>query len=229
LKAAKLWARDENVHVRRLASEGSRPRLPWGIRLQRFVEDPGPILPLLETLRDDPSEYVRRSVANNLNDIAKDHADVVVRVARSWLKGAAIPQQRLVRHACRSLIKDGHAGALAIFGVHPANLQDCDLKIDAKKISLGDTLGMTLELQGGPKSQKLVIDYVMHYLRANGSLSEKVFKWTELEIGPNERKHIGKKHAYRKVTTRKDYPGTQAISVRINGKDFSRVEFELSV
>lgn len=110
------WALDDNYHVRRLVSEGSRPRLPWAMQLQELIRDPSPILPLLEKLRDDPSEYVRRSVANNLNDIAKDHPDTVAGIAEKWLKGATPERQKLVRHACRTLIKQGHQRTLLALG-----------------------------------------------------------------------------------------------------------------
>jgi 3-methyladenine DNA glycosylase AlkC len=110
------WTQDPNQHVRRLVSEGTRPRLPWAMRLPVFIEDPSPLIPLLDALKDDEEEYVRRSVSNNLNDIAKDHPDVVAGIARQWLKGASKNRQRLVRHACRTLIKQGHKETLAALG-----------------------------------------------------------------------------------------------------------------
>ncbi len=122
LKIARQWAEDDNYHVRRFASEGTRPRLPWGLRLQSFVEDPQPLLPLLTRLRDDPSEYVRRSVANSLNDIAKDHPDLIAGIAADWLQDAPKDRVRLVKHACRTLIKAGHAPTLEALGYGPAEV-----------------------------------------------------------------------------------------------------------
>jgi len=229
LKAARGWAADPNLHVRRLASEGSRPRLPWGIRLHDFVRDPAPLLPILEALRDDPHEYVRRSVANNLNDIAKDHPDLVAEIARDWLKGAGRDRARLVKHACRSLIKSGHAGALAAFGFEPPDLRDCTFAIDTDAITLGDNLGLSLTLTAATGPQKLAIDYVLHFLRANGKHSAKVFKWTELTLAAGEARTLTKMHPYKKVTTRRDYPGTQRISVQINGQALGEHSFELTL
>lgn len=223
------WARSDNVHVRRLASEGSRPRLPWGIRLHDFVADPSPVLPVLETLRDDPSEYVRRSVANNLNDIAKDHADLVAGLAVDWLDGATAARRRLVKHACRTLIKDGHPGALAAFGFGAPDLDECCLTIGSDKVTVGDTMEMTLKIAAKGEPQKLLVDYVLHFMRANGKLSAKVFKWTEITLAEGEARILTKNHAYRKVTTRKDYPGLQMVTVQVNGVDMGGPAFELTL
>ena len=229
LNVVKTWAQDENVHVRRLASEGSRPRLPWGIRLHGLVEDPSPLLPILTALRDDPSEYVRRSVANNLNDIAKDHPDLVAGLALDWLVDASPERKRLVKHACRTLIKQGHAGALAAFGFTTPDLLKCEVSVGAEAFNVGDTMDISLSLsaRGGP--QRLLIDYVIHFMRANGRLSPKVFKWTEITLAQGENLMLNKAHKYRKVTTRKDYPGLQRLTVQINGQDMGGPEFELSL
>lgn len=228
LQAATQWASDANVHVRRLASEGSRPRLPWGIRLQGFVANPAPILPILTKLRDDPSEYVRRSVANNLNDIAKDHPDLVSEIAVDWLKTTDEQRRRLVRHACRSLIKDGHAATLAAFGFQAPDLRRCAVTLSGNAVHVGDILGINLNLTGGDRPQKLSIDYVMHFMRANGKTSPKVFKWKVVSLKAHEALSLTKMHSYKKVTTRKDYPGQQRVSVRINGVDFDGPTYELS-
>lgn len=227
LKTAMRWAEDENVHVRRLASEGSRPLLPWGIKLHSFVEDPGPLLPLLNKIKDDPEEYVRRSVANNLNDIAKSHPDRVADIATEWLKEPTKSRQRLVKHACRTLIKNAHPGALAAFGYTPPVLRNLSLNVP-DRVELGETLPIELKLESG-KDQKLLIDYVIHFMRANGSLSPKVFKWTEISVSSDEQVSLSKSHPYRKVTTRKDYPGRQLLSVQINGKEVARREFDFTV
>ena len=134
------WAHDPNHHVRRLVSEGTRPRLPWGMRLSAFVEDLTPILPLLESLKDDPEEYVRRSVANNLNDIAKDHPDLVAQTAARWLVGASKERTRLVKHACRTLIKQGHPATLAALGFGPPQVVLDVLTVATPMVCLGDAL-----------------------------------------------------------------------------------------
>lgn len=229
LKTALRWSESDNYHIRRLASEGSRPLLPWGIRLQSFVDDPSPILPILENLRDDPEDYVRRSVANNLNDIAKNQPDLVVKIAEDWSANADKNRQRLVKHACRTLIKAGHPGALAVFGFTTPDLAECDLKISSPTVRLGDELTLTLTVTAKSGPQNMLIDYVLHFMRANGQLSPKVFKWTETTLKPGETRVFRKTHSYRKVTTRKDYPGRQKLSVQINGVSVAELPFDLKV
>ncbi|MEE4016013.1 DNA alkylation repair protein [Roseibium sp. FZY0029] len=222
------WVKDESVHVRRLVSEGTRPRLPWGMRLQALMADPTPTLPLLEALKDDPEDYVRRSVANHLNDIAKDHPDLVAGIAKSWLKDADKPREKLVRHACRSLIKQGHTATLDAFGLNPPEIRVEGPQITTPEIAYGDVVGFNVELVStGRKPQDLVIDYLIHFRKANGTLAPKVFKWTKMTLDPGERLTLSRSHAIRPITTRVYYGGTQAVSLRINGKDFGFSEFEL--
>ena len=197
--------------------------------MHRFVKDPTPVLPILTALRDDPCEFVRRSVANNLNDIAKDHPDLVASIAVDWMKSGGSDRNRLVRHACRTLIKDGHPATLAAFGFAAPKLKHCAVTLSADRVAVGDNLDISLELVGSDQSQTLLIDYVLHFMRANGKLSPKVFKWTELNLARDETRTLVKSHPYRKVTTRKDYPGRQRVSVRINGQDFHGPAFDLTV
>ncbi len=222
------WVKDESVHVRRLVSEGTRPRLPWGMRLQALVADPAPTLPLLEALKDDPEDYVRRSVANHLNDIAKDHPELVADIAKRWLKGADRNREKLVRHACRSLIKQGHTATLEAFGLNPPEIRVEGPQVLTTEVAYGDALGFNIELVStSSKTQDLVIDYLIHFRKANGTLAPKVFKWTKLTLAPGERLTLSRSHAIRPITTRVYYGGAQAISLRINGKDFGFSEFEL--
>ncbi len=222
------WVKDESVHVRRLVSEGTRPRLPWGMRLQALVADPAPTLPLLEALKDDPEDYVRRSVANHLNDIAKDHPELMADIAKRWLKGADRNREKLVRHACRSLIKQGHTATLEAFGLNPPEIRFEGPQVLTTEVAYGDALGFNIELVStSSKTQDLVIDYLIHFRKANGTLAPKVFKWTKLTLAPGERLTLSRSHAIRPITTRVYYGGTQAISLRINGKDFGFSEFEL--
>ncbi|MDA8747239.1 DNA alkylation repair protein [Litoreibacter sp.] len=227
MAAALRWAKDDNHHVRRLASEGSRPLLPWGIKLHGFVQDPSALIPLLTGLRDDPSEYVRRSVANNLNDISKNQPDLIADLARDWLKQASPDRAKLVKHACRGLIKQGHTGALAAFGFPPPDLVDVDLTCP-HEVVLGDKMPITLRFRAR-KDQKLLIDYVLHFMRANGKLSAKVFKWTEKTVSAGEDVQLEKAHPYKVVTTRKDYPGAQKLGVQINGQTVVEMPFELKI
>lgn len=221
------WSRDDNHHVRRLASEGSRPLLPWGIKLHDFVRDPSPMLPVLTRLRDDPSEYVRKSVANHLNDISKDHPDLISELAFDWLNDAPATRVKLVKHACRGLIKAGNPKALAAFGYGAPKLSNICLEIP-DQVSLGDRLDIQLSFRSDAK-QILLIDYVIHFMRANGKLSPKVFKWTEKKVAADQDILIEKSHAYKKVTTRKDYAGMQMLSVQINGQEIARKPFEFSL
>lgn len=222
------WVKDESVHVRRLVSEGTRPRLPWGMRLQALVADPTPTLPLLEALKDDPEDYVRRSVANHLNDIAKDHPELVADIAKRWLKGADRNREKLVRHACRSLIKQGHTATLEAFGLNPPEIRVEGPQVLTTEVAYGDALGFNIELVStSSKTQDLVIDYLIHFRKANGTLAPKVFKWTKLTLAPGERLTLSRSHAIRPITTRVYYGGKQVVSLRINGQDFGFSEFEL--
>jgi len=222
------WVYDENAHVRRLVSEGTRPFLPWGLRLHHLADDPSLILPLLTHLRDDKSEYVRRSVANNLNDIAKPHPNLVARIARQWWQDGDKNRTRLIKHACRTLLKNGHPGALALFGYPPASLDKVSLALSAKQVAIGDLLEIVLSLSNPLKQmQNLLVDYAVYHQKANGTLSPKVFKWRSFELLPNERKTFCKAHSFKLVTTRKYYPGEHRIEILINGESQCEQVFEL--
>lgn len=230
LDKAMDWAGHENFHVRRLASEGSRPRLPWGLQLGHFVADPAPLLPLLETLKGDSEEYVRRSVANNINDIAKDHPDVVAELAARWMKGANKNTGRMVRHACRTLIKKGHGPTLAALGYGKPKIRVDEFAITTPSVKLGNSLNFDLELTStGKKTQPLIIDFAIHYQRANGELSPKVYKWKVLDIKAGETLSMTKKQAIRQITTRVFHPGTHGLEVQVNGDKVAMGTFELAL
>ena len=225
------WAGHEHHGVRRLASEGCRPRLPWGIRLHDLVEDPAPILPILEKLKHDPSEAVRRSVANNLNDISKDNPGVVLVTLRDW--NAAEPGDKeiawITGHALRTLIKAGDVQALALLG-YAADPQIAvrDVRVEPDRVAMGEAVTLSYELEStGDTDQKLMIDYVVYLLRASGRQSAKVFKHKKITLKPGQVVRLQKKQSFRPITTRKYYPGGQAIAPQINGRLFDRVEFEL--
>jgi len=221
------WAEHENEHVRRLSSEGSRPRLPWAMRLPIFVKDPRPLLPLLEKLKDDPSEYVRRSVANHLNDIAKDHPELVAEIAQQWFPGASPQRQKLVRHACRTLIKQGDQKILQVLGYEKPVL-DCQLKVLTPKVLFGTFLRFEIVLTSTKnKAQALIIDYVIHHQKANGLTSPKVFKWKTITLKADQLHYAEKKHAMKKITTRVYYPGLHRLEIAINGLKLDSGEFEL--
>lgn len=223
------WAGHENAQVRRLASEGCRPRLPWGIRLSGLQADPSPILLVLQQLRHDPSESVRRSVANNLNDISKDNPDVVVEVLRQWQADGNDGIRWIARHALRTLLKQGHPPALELLGypIQPA-IAVRNLTVQPGTVPMGGELAFSFEIESlGKQAQKLMIDYVLYSTKANGELSPKVWKLTKRTIQPGQVLPISGKHSFRPVTTRKQYAGDHAIQPKINGLEFECVRFIL--
>jgi len=216
--ALKEWAHDEDLHVRRLVSEGTRTRLPWGQRLQSLVEDPSPVLPLLEALRDDPEEYVRRSVANNLNDIAKDHPELAVQVCRAWLEDAPEPRRRLVQHALRGLIKQGYPPALELLGFGPAEIEVVRFT-GPEQAEIGGVARLELELRStASRPQQLVIDYTLHFPGARGRTNRKVFKWCTATVDPEATLTRARQHSFRPVSTRRTLPGAQRFELLINGE-----------
>jgi 3-methyladenine DNA glycosylase AlkC len=222
------WVMDPSHHVRRLVSEGTRPRLPWAMRLPSLIANPRPILPLLGALRDDPAEYVRLSVSNNLNDIAKDHPDLVASIAQDWMKGADGQRQRLLRHACRTLIKQGHPATLDVFGLRPPQVEIIQLSIEADVVLFGGALIFAVELRSTSESaQSLVIDYVLHFAKGNGGRVGKVFKWKNLTLPAGQILALHRSHPIRPISTRRYYEGRQALSLRVNGQDMGLVEFVL--
>ena len=222
------WVHDPSFHVRRLVSEGTRPRLPWGMRLHQFVKDPTPTLALLEHLKDDPSEYVRRSVANHLNDITKDHADLALATLRRWQEGASPERWWMIRHALRSLVKAGHPQALVLLGFGEASVSLVGFQVEPTVVGLGEVVTFTFTLRNdAAAAQDLLIDYLVHYVKANGNTSPKVFKLTTRTLAPGETVTIEKKHALRPVTTRVHYPGPHKIEVQVNGQILGGKGFEL--
>ena len=228
-------ARDQDHHVRRWASEGSRPRLPWGERLRDFVRDPAPVIPILETLKFDPELYVRKSVANHLNDIAKDHPGLVVKVLSRWQEEAGEEHARkvdwIVRRALRTLIKAGHPEALELVGVAgDLELKVMSFRVAPKRVRLGGSLDLSLSLRStSRRSQKLVIDYVVHFKKAHGGTAPKVFKLRNVELPAGATISLNKRHAVKKITTRVYYPGLHAVELQVNGKILARAEWALSL
>lgn len=213
------WATHPSEHVRRLASEGCRPRLPWAMALPRFKQDPSPILPILELLKADPSEYVRRSVANNLNDIAKDHPEVTLAVAKRWY-GRNPLTDALVKHACRTLLKRGDADALAVFGYAertPARIEG--LTLSRTRLAIGETLEFSFTVQhdhGSPLA--LRVEYHVHFARASGASSRKVFQVAE-RLFPPGRHAFTRRHAFADLSTRTHHPGAHRLSIALNGTE----------
>jgi 3-methyladenine DNA glycosylase AlkC len=222
------WSLHENHHVRRLASEGSRPRLPWAIGLPEFKKNPGPLLPILENLKDDPSEYVRRSVANNLNDIAKDNPDITISIAKKW-NGQSKETDAIIKHGCRTLLKRGNSEILKHFGLTDnPKIKVTDYKILTSKVNIGGSLEFSFSLHNGSKKrQNIRIEYGLYYLRQNGQLSKKVFKISERQLKPNEKNDIKRRQSFKLITTRTFYTGLHELSIIINGQEKQIAKFRL--
>jgi len=215
-------------HVRRWCSEGVRTRLPWGKKLNFLCADPAPIWPILDALRDDPELYVRRSVANNLNDITKDHPDLVVKRCKRWARSKNPEVDWVIRHALRGLIKAGDPQALAAIGYRSPRNVTVELKVAPERVKIGGQTTLTAELSStDSRKQKLMVDYVVHYVRKNGSSSDKVFKWTTIELPANTTLTLNKKHSLKKTTTRALYPGLHYVEIQINGQRLGQSLFKL--
>jgi 3-methyladenine DNA glycosylase AlkC len=219
LMMLRAWARDPDAHVRRLVSEGTRPRLPWAGRLRRFQQDPSPVLALLELLKDDPEPYVRRSVANNLNDIGKDHPAVLVDVARRWMEGASAERRALVRHALRTLVKHGHPGALAVLGFgRKADVTIEDAVIAPKRVSKGGKVVVTFSVRStARRPQQVLVDLRVHFVKATGRASPKVFKLKSATLAAGATMSCRKTVTLADLTTRQHYPGRHLVEALVNG------------
>lgn len=222
------WALDPSVHVRRLVSEGTRPRLPWAPRLRAFQDDPQPVLDLLELLKDDPELYVRRSVANNLNDIGKDNPAALVETCRRWMRDATPERRWLVRHALRSAVKRGDPEALAILGYGAATVSVRDVRVSPPVVPIGESVTLTFELANeGSSTQRVLVDLRVQFVKANGKPSPKVFKLKELELEPSESTRLAKTISLAQHTTRTHYPGNHRVELLINGEASDAGSFEV--
>lgn len=228
LKRMLGWSLHENHHVRRLASEGSRPRLPWAMAIPALKKNPKPVLPILENLKCDTSEYVRRSVANNLNDISKDHPDLVISIAKLW-KGLGKETDGIIKHGCRTLLKQSHPAILKYYKLNTSeSILVQDFSIMTPKVKIGHDLKFSFRLFNNTnKAQMVRIEYAVYYLRQNGRLSKKVFKISERELKGKVEMAFNKKQSFRIITTRKFYKGQQQLSIIVNGKESMVKAFEL--
>lgn len=224
------WTQDASEHVRRLASEGTRPRLPWASRLPAFQRDPAPVLALLEKLKDDPALYVRRSVANNLNDIGKDHPTLLAHTAQTWLQGATPERRWIVQHALRSAVKRGEAGALAALGFgETANVVVSQPAITPPRAVVGGSLNVAFDVTNTTaQPQQVLVDFAVHYVKANGQARAKVFKLKTLDLAAHETQRVGKKISLADMTTRKHYPGHHRVDAILNGRAQALGAFDLT-
>ncbi|MES2189798.1 MAG: DNA alkylation repair protein [Pseudomonadota bacterium] len=228
LAVMKTWARDENEHVRRLASEGSRPRLPWSFRLDALMADPEMAAPILEKLKADDSLYVRKSVANHLNDITRLHPEWVLQKLEGWPLDK--PQTAwIARHALRTLIKQGDRRALAVIGAgQKAAVRLHDFVVSPTKLVLGERLDISFSLESTARSsQRLVVDYAVHYVKKSGASSAKVFKLKELTLAPGETVGLRRNQVVKDFTTRVHHAGHHAVDIMVNGDKVASGGFDL--
>jgi 3-methyladenine DNA glycosylase AlkC len=214
------WAVDPNPHVRRLVSEGTRLRLPWAMRVPWLDARPKRVLALLETLRDDPASVVRRSVANNLNDLGKVHPALLVTTCERWLTGDVPAERRaLVEHALRSAVKRGDPAALRLLGFGGAAAVAIeDVRIEPAKVAIGGRVAIAFTLASASREpQELLVDYAVHFVKANGRTAPKVFKLTRLALPPGGREALRSTVSLAVHTTRVPRPGTHGVDVIVNG------------
>jgi 3-methyladenine DNA glycosylase AlkC len=219
MEQMKRWSVHEHYKVRRLSSEGSRPRLPWAMAIPSLKKDPSPILPILENLKNDPSETVRRSVANNLNDIAKDHPELVIGLARKW-KGISKETDAIIKHGSRTLLKQGHAQILSHYGLKSENIQVTNFKILTPFIQIGEQLEFSFRVfSQNKKKRRIRLEYGLYYNKANNQLAKKVFKISEKVYESGISIIISRKQSFKKITTRVFYPGKHKLSIIVNGEE----------
>lgn len=220
----------DDERVRRLPSEGTRPRLPWGMSVQRLLDDPRPGLALLHRLRHDPSETVRRSVANHLNDVAKTRPELVVETLSAWMDEPET-DRRMVAHALRTLIKRGEPSALAVLGfTTEAAVVVERFDVSPAVVDMGGHIVLDADLRStATGSQRLVVDFVVHHVNASGATSPKVFKWTTIDLGPGERRSLTKRRVIQQASTRTYRAGTHRIELQVAGRVVAAAEFDVRV
>jgi 3-methyladenine DNA glycosylase AlkC len=220
------WSQHENEHIRRLASEGCRPALPWAVALPKFKKDPALVLPILTQLKADSSQYVRKSVANNLNDISKTRPDVVIRVASEWF-GEDVRTNWVLKHGCRTLLKKGNRDILALFGLDDDTKVDIDdFALSEKTLVIGGDLIFSFSIWAAD-SLKVRLEYGIDYVKSGGKRSRKLFKISELSLKGNEKKSYVRKHSFKDLSTRKHYPGVHSVTLIVNGNEYGTLDFEV--
>ncbi|MDY6901776.1 MAG: DNA alkylation repair protein [Cyanobacteriota bacterium] len=223
------WTSHQDWRVRRLASEGSRPRLPWGMQLKPFIENPSFVIKILNQLYNDSNLIVRRSVANNLNDIAKDNPDLALKTAEQWWNSGKELARWTVRHGLRTLVKQGNKQALSILCfVGGDNIRVENFQFQPLVVNIGEELNFSCNLVSEESGKvNLVVDYILHRVLANGKLSKKVFKLRQIELSPCEKITLSGKHKFKQLSTRTYYPGVHSIQLAVNGRCVGKYDFEL--
>lgn len=220
------WAKHKNHHVRRLASEGCRPRLPWAIGLPEFKKNPAEVLKVLELLKNDESEYVRKSVANNLNDISKDNPKTALQIAKSWY-GKSKETDWIVKHGMRGLLKKGNTEALKLFGFKGADgIKVMDLKLKPEKITVGEKINFGFKIKS-EKRHKIRLEYTIDFLTSSGKISRKIFKISENTYEQGQIYSISKNHSFKDLTIRKHFKGRHTLAIIVNGENLAEKIFKI--
>jgi len=229
MRQMKNWSLHENQHVRRLASEGSRSKLPWAMALPDLKKNTEKVLEILENLKTDSSEYVRRSVANNLNDISKDHPEKVLEIAKKW-RGISKETDAIIKHGARTLLKKGDSEILKFYGLESKNIDIENFKIATPKVKIGASLEFSFTLKNkGETVQTTRIEYGIYYKKSKGHLAKKVFKISERNFQPKEELKITRKQSFKIITTRVFYAGIHKLSIIINGEEKCVKDFEFEI
>lgn len=223
-----IWSKDKNEHIRRLASEGCRPALPWGQALNSFKRDPAPILPILGELKADPSLYVRKSVANNLNDISKTHPELVVKLAKEWY-GENKYTNWIVKHGCRTLLKKGNREVMEFFGYDDGNsIEVQGFTLESASIRIGEDIAFSFKVLT-KEAVKIRLEYAIDYVKSNGKRNRKIFKISECSLKRDTEKLYTKRHSFADVSVRKHYPGMHTITLIVNGMERGTLDFEVGI
>lgn len=222
----KIWAKSSNEHIRRLSCEGCRPRLPWGVSLASFKKEPSKVLEIIEILKNDESEYVRKSVANNLNDISKDNENQVINFVKKNL-GKTKELDWICKHGSRTLLKQGNKKILKLFGFIEYEHIKVEDFIYTNELQIGESLEFCFLLKSNKSLGNLRVEYAIDYVKANGNLSKKIFMISQNEIKQNIKK-FSKKQSFKNMTTRKHYSGKHYISIIVNGKEKEKRSFFLN-
>lgn len=220
------WSKNSNEHIRRLSSEGCRPRLPWAIALPAFKKDPSLIFPILDELKNDESSYVRRSVANNLNDIAKDNPILVIDFIKKNI-GLSKECDSLLKHAARTLLKKGDVQTLEIFGYKKIDNLSLNNFILDDKVCIGEYLNFSFDLENKTKLGPLRLEYEVDFQMSNDKRSKKVYMISQSDV-KSKIKHVNKRHSFKVVSTRRYYLGVHYLTVIVNGIRVKTKEFILN-
>ena len=225
----RTWTKDRNPHVRRLVSEGTRLRLPWAARVAWLDDHPERVLALLERLKDDPSTMVRRSVANNLNDLGKVHPDLLIRTAAAWLEKGSAARRRLVEHALRSAVKRGESHALRLLGYGKQSSVSVEsVTFTPRRVRIGERVAMSFTLRGTSREQQnILVDVAVHFMKARGGTARKVFKLTRVALAPRASVNLKTTFSLAVHTTRVPHPGRHAVDVIVNGRAMRAGAFDV--